>query len=129
VTDERGSSIAEFAMIAVLLVFVLFAVLQVSAYFYLKSIVGAAVADGARYAANAGLDPVVGGPHASVLIRQGLSPDMARCLPCTGDETTDSGSGLSVARVQCRGRIKSIFFPVGGFLTIDVTGQSLKEQP
>jgi hypothetical protein len=128
-SDDRGSSIAEFAMVSVLLVFLLFAVLQVAAYFYVKSVAAASAADGARYGANAGLDPEVGGPRASLLIGQALSPSMAQRLPCIGEQATDGASGLVTARVQCRGQIASIFFPIGAFVTIDVSGQSLKERP
>jgi hypothetical protein len=127
-SDDRGSSIAEFAMISVLLVFLLFAVLQVAAYFYVKSIAAASAADGARYGANAGLDPGVGGPRASLLIGQALSPTMAQRLPCAGEQATDAASGLVTARVRCRGQITSIFLPIGAFVTIDVSGQSLKER-
>jgi Flp pilus assembly protein TadG len=127
--DEDGSSIAEFAMISVLLVFLLFAVLQVAAYFYVKSIVSAAASDGARYGANAGLDPAVGGDRANLLVSQALSTRMSQRLPCAGDQTVDTASGMVAARVKCHGQIKSIFFPVGAFVTIDVTGRSLKERP
>jgi hypothetical protein len=127
--DDRGSSIAEFALISVLLVFLLFAVLQVAAYFYVKSVAAASAADGARYGANAGLDPEVGGPRASVLIGQALSPSMAQRLPCTGEQAIDAASGLVTAKVRCRGQIASIFFFIGAFVTIDVSGQSLKERP
>jgi hypothetical protein len=127
--DERGSSIAEFAMISVLLVFLLFAVLQVAAYFYVKSIVSAAASDGARYGANASLDPAVGGDRANLLVGQALSPQMSQRLPCVGDQTVDAASGLVAARVNCHGQIRSIFFPVGAFITIDVTGRALKEGP
>jgi Flp pilus assembly protein TadG len=127
--DERGSSIAEFAMISVLLVSVLFAVLQVAAYFFVKSIVSAAASDGARYGANAGLDPAVGGDRANLLVSQALSAQLSRRLPCVGDQSVDAASGLVAARVRCHGQVRSIFFPAGAFITIDVAGRSLKEQP
>ncbi len=116
-------------MMSVLLVFLLFAVLQVAAVFYVRSIVSSAAADGARYGANAGVDPADGGPRASTLIERAMSAGMARQIPCVGAQTVDVASGLLTSAVACRGKIKSIFFPIGAFVTIDATGQSLKEQP
>jgi Flp pilus assembly protein TadG len=71
-SGDDGSSIAEFAMISILLVFLLFAVLQVAALFYVRSVAAAAASDGARYAANADIDPSAGGSRASAAIGQGL---------------------------------------------------------
>ena len=49
---DRGAAIAEFVMISVLLIFLLFAVLQVAILLYVRTIVAASAADGARYAAS-----------------------------------------------------------------------------
>lgn len=127
--DDRGSSVVEFALISVLLVFLLFAVLQVAAVFYVRSVVAAAAADGARYAANAGVDPISGGPRASTLIGRGLGAGMARRLPCAGGQLIDAASGLVTAEVRCQGRIRSVFVPVGALVSINVSGQSLKDAP
>lgn len=116
-------------MISVLLVFLLFAVLQVAAVFYVRSVVAAAAADGARYAANASVDPAAGGPRASTLIGRGLGTGMARRLPCTGGQVIDPASGLVTAEVRCQGRIRSVFVPIGALVNIDVSGQSLKDAP
>ena len=66
---DGGAAVIEFVMMSVLLVFLLFAVLQVAVYFYARNIVAASAADAARYAANAGVDPASGGPRADALIR------------------------------------------------------------
>lgn len=114
-------------MISVLLVFLLFAVLQVAAVLYVRSVVAAAAADGARYAANASVDPAAGGPRASNLIGRGLGTGMARRLPCAGDQLIDPASGLVTAEVRCQGQIRSMFVPIGALVDIDVSGQSLKD--
>ncbi|HEY2044740.1 MAG TPA: TadE/TadG family type IV pilus assembly protein [Jatrophihabitans sp.] len=126
--DDRGSSVAEFAMVSTLLVFLLFGILQVAALFYVRSVAAAAASDGARYAANAGVDPTAGGERASRLIQQATTLSMAQQLPCRGTKIPDPASGLSTARVRCRGQIHSILIPLGALVTIDVTGQSLQEQ-
>jgi len=127
--DDRGSSVMEFTMISVLLVFLLFAVLQVAALFYVRSVVASAAADGARYGANADVDPAAGGARASTLIGRGLGTGMARRLPCEGGQVIDEASGLVTAEVRCQGRIRSVFVPIGALVDIKVSGQSLKDAP
>ena len=125
--DDRGAAIAEFAMIAALLVFLLFAVLQVAIYFYMRNIVAASASDGARYAASAGVDYGDGGSRASLLVRQGLTAGVARDVPCIGSGGVDNATGLAVSTVRCSGKVHSIFLPIGALLSIDVTSRALKE--
>jgi hypothetical protein len=123
---ERGSAVVEFVMIAVLLIFLVFAVLQVAVYLYVRNIVQAGAAAGARYAANQGVDYRDGGEHATALVRQGSSATIAHSLPCHGSAGRDV-TGLTLAVVHCRGHVKSIFLPLGRVLSIDVTARVLKE--
>jgi hypothetical protein len=116
-------------MISVLLVLLLFAVVQVAALFYVRSVASSAASDGARYAANAGVPAGAGGERASALLARALSPGMARRLPCAGELVADPGSGLVTAQVRCRGKIRSVFVPIGALVTIEVRGQSLKDEP
>ncbi len=124
---DRGAAVVDFVLIAVLLVFLLFAVLQVAVYFYARNIVAASTADAARYAANAGVDPSQGGPRALELIGKGLGSGQAARFSCRGSTAIDAASGLAVATVHCRGRLKLVFLPLGVPLRIDVTSSSLKE--
>ncbi|MEO6702597.1 MAG: TadE/TadG family type IV pilus assembly protein [Jatrophihabitantaceae bacterium] len=119
----------EFSLITVLLVFLLLAVLQVAALFYVRSVASAGAADGARYGANANVDPVAGGARASSVIAHGIGASLANQLPCTGGSVTDPDSGLVTSQVQCRGRIKSLLLPIGAFVRIEVTARSLKDPP
>ncbi|HJQ02052.1 MAG TPA: TadE/TadG family type IV pilus assembly protein [Jatrophihabitans sp.] len=127
--EDRGSSVIEFSMISVLLVLLLFAVLQVAALFYVRSVTAAAAADGARYAANADVDPAAGGPRASMLIAHGIGSRMSDQLPCQGQTVSDPGSQLLAAEVHCQGRIRSLLLPIGAFVRVDVTARSLKDPP
>jgi len=111
----------------VLLVFLLLAVLQVAALFYVRSVTSSAAADGARYAANADVDPSDGGIRARDLISHGLGRGMANQLPCTGE--TQRLDTVTVAEVHCRGRIRSLLLPIGAFIRIDVSARSLKDAP
>jgi Flp pilus assembly protein TadG len=126
---DRGSAVVEFSLISVLLLMLLFAVLQIAALFYVRSVAAAAAADGARYAADADVAPDDGARRASELIGQGLGSAMAARLPCTGEILPDPASNLQVARVQCEGRISSVLLPLGAFVQVRVSGQSLKDRP
>ncbi len=119
----------EFTLITVLLLMLLFAVLQVAALYYVRSVVGASAADGARYAANADVGPADGARRASEQIGHGLGAAMASRLPCTGELLPDPASDLQIARVRCEGRIRSLLLPLGAFVRIRVTGQSFKDRP
>lgn len=114
-------------MMSVLLVFLLFGVLQVAVYCYARNIVAASAADAARYVANAGVDSTAGGPRAGESIRTGLGAGEAARIPCRAATTTDPDSGLALATVRCRGRLRLTFLPLDLPLWIDVTSSSLKE--
>jgi Flp pilus assembly protein TadG len=124
---DRGAAVVDFVLICVLLVFLLFAVLQVALYCYARNIVAASAADAARYAANAGVDPAAGGPRATELISDGLGSGTAKRFACHGRTSVDQTSNLAVATVRCQGRLKLTFLPLGVPLTIDVTSSALKE--
>jgi len=126
---DDGAAIAEFALMAVLLVFLLFAILQVAALFFVRSVVSSAAADGARLGASVGATPDDGAHRATALIASGLSKSMASNVPCTGVTAIDAPTGLAMTKVHCVGSIRSIFVPLGAFVRIDVTAGSLAERP
>ena len=126
---ERGAAVVEFVMISVLLVFLLFAVLQVAAVFYVRNVIAAAASDAARYAASAGADPARGGTRANDLISTGLSAGVSAQVPCSGTVSTDARSGLAVVQVSCTGKIRSLLLPLAAFTSIHVVAHSLQESP
>jgi Flp pilus assembly protein TadG len=128
-TEDRGSAVVEFCLMSVLLVMLLLAVLQVAALFYVRSVAASAAADGARYAANAGVAAPAGGQRATALLAQALGAGMARRLPCEGGLVTDDNSGLVTAEVRCRGTIRSVLLPLGALVRVEVSGRSLKDDP
>jgi Flp pilus assembly protein TadG len=125
--SDRGSAIVEFALISILLVFLLFAVVQVGLVFYVRSVVAASASDGARYGAGAGVAASAGGERAAALIATGLPGASARGIGCVGGTSVDGASGLQIVRVSCRGRLRSVFLPIGALVTISAGAQSLKE--
>ena len=127
--DDAGVAVVEFVMISALLVFLLFGVLQVAAVLYVRSVVAASAADGARYAAAAGIGAAAGGTRADQLMAHAVSGSLSADIPCTGSEVVDAASGLRVVQVVCTGRIRSIFVPAGLFVDIHVRSRSLEETP
>ncbi len=125
--SDAGVAIVEFVMISALLVFLLFGVLQVAVVLYVRSVVAASAADGARYAASAGIGPASGGTRAEQQVARELSSSVSSGIPCTGTEVVDPASGLRVVSVVCTGHIRSIFVPAGVFVHIHVRFRSLDE--
>lgn len=125
--SERGSAIVETSLVMVLLVALLLAVLQIGAVFFVRSVVAASAADGARWAVNADLSPAEGALRATQMISDSLSPSMAGSIPCTGSEAVDAQTGMLFAVVRCVGVIRSVFVPVGSFVTVDVQSRALRE--
>lgn len=125
-SEDRGASVVEFAMLSVLLVLLLFAVLQIALWFYARTVVSAAAADAARYAATAST-PDAGAQRARQLIDSGLSPVVAAHIPCTASATVDQASGLPTRTVHCRGRLAVTFLPFDLPLPIDARSSALVE--
>jgi Flp pilus assembly protein TadG len=127
--SDSGAAVVEFVMVATLLIFLLFAVLQIAVLFYVRNIVAASAADGARYAAASSQQPASGSQRASQRIAGSLSGTVSRDIPCAGSLGVDSRSGLSTTVVHCEGSIKSIFLPFGALVHISVTSRALTEGP
>lgn len=112
-----------------LLVFLLFAVLQVAGVMFVRSVVASSADDGARFGANAGREPGQGATRASELISAALTGGMAQRLPCQEERGADAVSGLPTVRVRCRGRIDSLLLPIAALVEIDSTSEALREPP
>jgi Flp pilus assembly protein TadG len=128
-SGDAGAAVAEFAMVSVLLVFLFMAVLQVAVYFYARTVVAASVADAARYAAAAGIDPADGAARARTLVSRGLDASDARAIRCSSHLGRDGATGLAVTTVRCAGRIRLLFLPIGVPLTVDESSSVLREEP
>jgi Flp pilus assembly protein TadG len=132
VAADRGASVVEFVLLTVLLVVLLFAVLQVAVWFYARSIVASAAADGAHYAAtfDDASDPggTAGEQRARQLISDGLNARAAQDIPCTGTDGVDAASGLPITTVRCHGRPHMLLLPFDLPLGIDVHSSVLRER-
>lgn len=117
----------DFVLISVLLVFLLFAVLQVAVYFYARNVVAASAADAARFAAAAGVAPAAGTARANELITQGLGAAGASDIRCVTGVGLDAVSGLPVTTVHCTGRVRALLAPFDLPLRLDVRSSALRE--
>lgn len=127
---DRGASVVEFVLLTVLLVVLLFAVLQVAVWFYARSIVASAAADGAHYAAtiDGGASTVAAGEQrARQLITDGLNARAAQDIACTATAGVDASSGLPITTVRCHGRPHMLLLPFDLPLGIDVHSSVLTE--
>ncbi len=95
--SDRGAAVVDFVLVSVLLVFLLFAVLQLAVYFYVRNIVSASAADAARYAAAAGVDPGAGAARARQEIGDAVGGGTARAIACTSTADRDAATGLTFA--------------------------------
>jgi Flp pilus assembly protein TadG len=125
---DAGAAVVEFVMISVLLVVLLLGVVQVAVYFYVRNIVAASAAAGARFAAAAGVDPRDGGTRAQRLLAAGVDSRDAAAMRCAGTAARDRASGLATTQVHCTGRLRLLFLPLPAPLSVDVTSSVLTER-
>ncbi|MFC5791999.1 pilus assembly protein [Agromyces tardus] len=72
--DERGSAVAEFSLVGVLLTTLVLAVVQLALALHVRNTVLDAAAEGARYAALAGSSPAAGVERTRELIGAAVAP-------------------------------------------------------
>ncbi|QUW18912.1 TadE/TadG family type IV pilus assembly protein [Agrococcus sp. Marseille-Q4369] len=75
--DERGSAVAEFAMVAGLLVVLVLSVMQLSLALHVRATVADAAAEGARHASLLGSDAAAGVERTRELISTAIGPRYA----------------------------------------------------
>ncbi|WAC65546.1 pilus assembly protein [Agrococcus sp. SL85] len=76
--DERGSAVAEFAMVAALLVALVLAVIQLSLAMHVRATLADAAAEGARHASLVGADAGAGVARTQALITTAVGADYAQ---------------------------------------------------
>jgi Flp pilus assembly protein TadG len=120
--SDNGAAVVEFVLVSGLLLMLFLGVVQVGLVLHMRNVITANAAEGARYAANAQVDPAAGGPRASELTAQSLSREVAGDITCTG-----ALEGELVA-VTCQGRLPLTFLPIGS-VHLYAVGHAVKEQP
>jgi Flp pilus assembly protein TadG len=120
--DERGSAVAEFALVAVVLVPLFFAVLQLAFVWHVKTTITSAASQGARYAAAYDRSLADGERRTADVIDVALGSavvDEARA------SETQVG-GQRVVEVVVRAQVPTLGF-WGPSITVEGIGHAVKE--
>ncbi|GAA3602901.1 TadE/TadG family type IV pilus assembly protein [Agrococcus terreus] len=116
--DERGSAVAEFAMVAALLVALVLSVIQLSLAMHVRATLADAAAEGARHASLVGSDASAGVERARVLITTAVGPDFAHDVTAS----TATVAGIDSIRIRVAAPL-----PVLGFVgptALEVSGHA-----
>lgn len=123
--DDSGAAPVDFVLVGSLLTLLFLAVLQVGVDFYVRNVLAACAADGARYAANADVaDPAAAAVRTDGLIQQALGRAASRAST-TGRATSIDGQPAVEVDVAARLPLLAWFLPVGP--AVHVTGHALVE--
>lgn len=117
----------EFALVTVLLLTLLLSIAQLAVYLYVRNVATASAAEGARYAANADVDPADGALRAADLLARGVGGDTASRFRCAGG-VEEGPEGVQLSSVRCTGELPVFFAPFGDLLPVDVTGHAVEER-
>jgi Flp pilus assembly protein TadG len=124
-SGEAGSAPVDFVLVGALVTLMFMAVLQLGIDFYVRNVLTACVADGARYAANSDVaDPSAGAEQANEEIARSLGASYATAYAPSEQDSVD---GATVVTVDAAARLPLLawFLPVGP--TVHVTGHALLE--
>lgn len=119
---ERGSAVAEFVLVAALVLALFLGVVQVALALHVRSLVVDAAAEGARIAARADRDLADGAQRTRALLTASLSESYARDVTVR----TTTLDGLPVVEVTVRAPLPvvGILGPSGG---LTARGHALRE--
>jgi Flp pilus assembly protein TadG len=122
---DAGSAAVDFVLVGVLVTLMFMALVQLGVDYYVRNVLAACVADGARYGANADIaDPSAGAAQANQEIVRSLGASYATAY---APQPQDRVDGSSVVTIDLRARLPLLawFLPVGP--TVHVTGHALME--
>lgn len=120
---DDGAAIVEFTLVAVLLTALFLALLQFGLALYVRNTLTAAVAEGARVAANADRGLVDGEQATRTLIRTALADSFADDVT-SGVETVN---GIDTVYVEVRAQLPLVGF-LGPARSLTVRGHALDEE-
>jgi len=122
--SEDGSAIAEFVMVAALLLFVVLAVLQIAIALYVRNTLIASASEGARFGARADAAPRDGVARTEALITSALNPSFATDISA---QTTTTPGGIRVVVVTVVAPLPLIG-PIGPEDGFNVQGRAFSEE-
>jgi Flp pilus assembly protein TadG len=123
IARERGSAIAEFAMVAALLLFVALGVFQVGLALYVRNTLISAASEGARFAGRADVEPGEGVARTKSLISSTLGAAYASDVR----SSVETHDGVRVVRVTVSAPLP-VVGPLGPSGLLTVEGRAFSEQ-
>jgi Flp pilus assembly protein TadG len=122
---DAGAAPVDFVLVGSLLTLLFLAILQVGVDFYVRNLLAACAADGARYAANADVaDPAAAAARTGELIHGALGGHLT-ATQATAHAVAVDGQPAVEVDVTARLPLLAWFLPAGP--TVHVTGHALVE--
>nr|WP_255498441.1 TadE/TadG family type IV pilus assembly protein [Nakamurella sp. PAMC28650] len=120
--QDCGNSVAEFAMVLVLLLMLFLALVSVGFWAYSRTLLTSASADAARYIANADIPDTAAAERVATLLDGSIAASTSASLQCR------SATEGQLVQVTCTMRTPGIISLLDGVMPdITVTGHSVKE--
>ncbi|WP_306232056.1 TadE family protein [Agrococcus beijingensis] len=116
--DERGSAVAEFTMVAGLLVMLVLSVMQLSLSLHVRATLADAAAEGARHASLIGADASAGIARTRELISTAVGPDYAQQVSASSAVV----AGLETIEIRVAAPLP--VFGLIGPVALEVTGHA-----
>ncbi|MBO1755698.1 TadE/TadG family type IV pilus assembly protein [Allobranchiibius sp. CTAmp26] len=120
---DRGSAVAEFAMVGSLVVLLFLAAFQVGFSLFVRNTLIADAAEGARYGARADESPGAGAQRARDLIGSSVSSRYARHVTASVEQR----AGVTVVVVRVRAPLP-VVGPFGPSQSLDVSAHAYEER-
>jgi hypothetical protein len=120
--DERGSAVAEFALVAIVLVPLFFGVVQLALVWHVKTTITSAASQGARYAAAYDRGLADGERRTADVIDVALGQSVRDQERASETEI----GGQRVVQIVVRARVPTLGF-WGPSITVEGTGHAVKE--
>lgn len=118
--SDAGSAVAEFSLVASVLVLVVVAVAQIGLALHVRATAVACAAEGARYAANADRVPSDAVGHTRQLLDASLRPGWADAVTARSIRR----GGTTLVEVRVRGRLPVVGW-LGATRPVTVTGHAV----
>jgi Flp pilus assembly protein TadG len=120
--DEGGSAVAEFSLVAVVLVPLFFAILQLAFVWHVKTTITSAASQGARYAAAYDRDLADGERRTADVIDEALGREVVDHEEASATDV----DGQQVVQVVVRAKVPTLVF-WGPSITVEATGHAVEE--
>lgn len=124
--SDAGSAVVEFVLVGTLLIFLFLGIFQLGLVLYVRNVVVASVAEGARHAANADRTCDDGLARTRALLADSLS---SRVEVTRAECGADTAGGAALVRLDVRVRIPLLLVPgIPASVSVDATGRAFDEE-